>query len=30
MDFRPNITPVGVIEKGSFGGSYIRRKLRID
>ena len=24
MDFRPNITPVEVIKKGAFGGSYFR------
>ena len=23
MDFRPNITPVEVIKKGAFGGSFI-------
>ena len=22
MDFRPNITPVEVIKKGAFGGTY--------
>ena len=24
MDFRPNITPVDVIKKGAFGGTYFR------
>ena len=24
MDFRPNITPVEVIKKGAFGGTYFR------
>ena len=24
MDFRPNITPTEVIEKGAFGGTYLR------
>ena len=23
MDFRPNITPVEVIKKGGFGGTYL-------
>ena len=22
MDFRPNITPIEVIKKGAFGGTY--------
>ena len=24
MDFRPNVTPVEVIKKGAFGGTYFR------
>ena len=24
MDFKPNITPVNVIKKGAFGGTYFR------
>ena len=24
MDFRPNITPIEVIKKGAFGGTYFR------
>ena len=24
MDFKPNITPVDVIKKGAFGGTYFR------
>ena len=24
MDFKPNITPVHVIKKGAFGGTYFR------
>ena len=24
MDFRPNITPIKVIIKGAFGGTYFR------
>ena len=24
MEFRPNISPVGVIKKGAFGGTYFR------
>ena len=24
MDFKPNITPVEVIKKGAFGGTYFR------
>ena len=24
MDFRPNITPIEVIKKGAFGGTYLR------
>ena len=24
MDFRPNITPIEVIKKGVFGGTYFR------
>ena len=24
MEFRPNITPVYVIKKGAFGGTYFR------
>ena len=24
MDFRPNISPVEVIKKGAFGGTYFR------
>ena len=24
MDFRPNVTPIEVIKKGAFGGTYFR------
>ena len=24
MDFRPNITPIEMIKKGAFGGTYFR------
>ena len=24
MDFRPNLTPVEIIKKGAFGGTYFR------
>ena len=24
MDFRPNVTPAGMIKKGAFGGTYFR------
>ena len=24
MKFRPNISPVGIIKKGAFGGTYLR------
>ena len=23
MDFRPNVTPIDVIKKGAFGGTYL-------